>query len=322
MDIRLRTLNPDQDYPRLADLLSTTEFEPVSPDMLLARQQSAPPAQVQHTTLAISTQNSVLGFSQILHNPWVHRGQFWISIVVDPAWRRRGIGSALYDHALAFLDTQEANLLITQVRDNSAPGLEFALHRGFTLTSYTLESWLYLSDFDDARFHDFPERLQASGIQFFTLADIEATNEHQRWLYDLHRRIYETGSNSAHKKRVSISSFHDFQRMLFLAPWFRPEGQFIAADGERWVGTATVGHYINCNSMHNTFTGVERAYRGRGIALALKLLAIRYARRRRADYILTRNDAENAAMLSINRKLGYQIKGGYFSLACRIEFAH
>lgn len=53
-------------------------------------------------------------------------------------------------------------------------------------------------------------------------------------------------------------------------------------------------------------TGVEKAYRGRKLALALKLLAIRIAQAHDAATIRTGNDAENGPMLAINRKLGYQ----------------
>ncbi len=38
---------------------------------------------------------------------------------------------------------------------------------------------------------------------------------------------------------------------------------------------AAVGYFASAQSMYNMITGVDRAYRGRGIALALKLLSIR-----------------------------------------------
>ena len=64
----------------------------------------------------------------------------------------------------------------------------------------------------------------------------------------------------------------------------------------------------------NTMTGVRRAYRGRGIALVLKLLAIRYARSLGALFVRTHNDSGNAPMLAINRKLGYQPEPGIYGL--------
>ncbi len=67
---------------------------------------------------------------------------------------------------------------------------------------------------------------------------------------------------------------------------------------------------------HNDMTGVRREYRGRGIALALKLLAIRFARSVGAQEITTSNDSLNAPMLAVNRKLGYQPQNGQYKLNC------
>jgi GNAT superfamily N-acetyltransferase len=66
--------------------------------------------------------------------------------------------------------------------------------------------------------------------------------------------------------------------------------------------------------MLNAFTGVERAYRGRKVGLALKLLAIRYARACGASSMLTSNDSRNAPMLAINNKLGYKREPGIYNL--------
>jgi GNAT superfamily N-acetyltransferase len=98
------------------------------------------------------------------------------------------------------------------------------------------------------------------------------------------------------------------------ASWYRPDGQIVAAVGETWVGMAAVGYFEATNSMYNMFTGVDPAWRGKGIALALKLLTIACARRYSADYISTNNDSENAPMLAINRTLGYQPEPGYYQM--------
>lgn len=49
-------------------------------------------------------------------------------------------------------------------------------------------------------------------------------------------------------------------------------------DGARAVGLSAVSYFAEANAMFNMLTGVARAYRGRKIAQALKLLAIRYAK--------------------------------------------
>ena len=84
------------------------------------------------------------------------------------------------------------------------------------------------------------------------------------------------------------------------------------------VGLAAVGYFKETNSMYNMMTGVDPAYRGRRIALALKLLTIRLARQYAADYIRTNNDSDNAPMLAINRKLGYQPVPGLYWLTKKL----
>ena len=56
---------------------------------------------------------------------------------------------------------------------------------------------------------------------------------------------------------------------------------------------------------YTNFTGVARAERGKGVALAMKLRALRALKERGITRFGTTNDEQNAAMRGINRKLGY-----------------
>ena len=62
---------------------------------------------------------------------------------------------------------------------------------------------------------------------------------------------------------------------------------------------------------YNQTTGVLPAYRGRGIASALKAHSIRWAQDIGAETIRTYNHSANVAMLAINRKLGYMPEPGW-----------
>lgn len=52
-------------------------------------------------------------------------------------------------------------------------------------------------------------------------------------------------------------------------------------------------------------TGVRRSFRGRGVATALKLKTIAYARAYGAREIRTWNEINNAPIVAINEKLGF-----------------
>ena len=56
----------------------------------------------------------------------------------------------------------------------------------------------------------------------------------------------------------------------------------------------------------NGMTGVRRAWRGRGVASALKRATIRWAIAHELEAIETANDIDNAPMRAVNRRLGYR----------------
>jgi len=57
--------------------------------------------------------------------------------------------------------------------------------------------------------------------------------------------------------------------------------------------------------LSQNLTGVLREYRGRGIAMALKLQTVRYAREHGYREIRTGNDARNRPMLRINEAMEF-----------------
>ena len=61
-------------------------------------------------------------------------------------------------------------------------------------------------------------------------------------------------------------------------------------------------------------TGVKRAYRGRGIASALKRAEIAWAKREGFRTLETFNDEENAPIRALNEKHGYRPAVGSVTL--------
>ena len=86
--------------------------------------------------------------------------------------------------------------------------------------------------------------------------------------------------------------------------------------GEELIGFAAVSLFPENQNAGNMTTGVVRQYRGRKIALALKVLAARYARVHGARTVQTENDSRNAPVLAINRRMGYRPRPGTYQLVC------
>jgi GNAT superfamily N-acetyltransferase len=308
MTITLRPLNLDTDAPRYAELLSITSPKPIAIGQVHEWEEHYPRDGIRQRCVALDEQSVIVGYNNASHVPYMLPNSFWIDVTVLPDFRRRGIGEHLYDNAVEFATAQGATRLECEVRDYNPDWLRFAQTRGFQVDRHIFESTLDLATFDESRFAGVIESVQAQDIRFFTLADAGNTEENQRKLYEVNKRnaLDIPGSEG------TFPRFEDFRQFVFQASWFRPQGQILAADGERWVGLSAVGYFANTNSAYNMHTGVLKEYRGRKIALALKLLAIRRSREWGAVYLRTNNDSQNAPILAINEKLGYKPQPGLF----------
>ncbi len=311
----LRLADDDRDYEGVAALLSELEPEPITAAQL--REWDMPAPGKLRRRIAAFVDGQVVGYSFVGRDVFDSDGRYEFWVGVSPAWQRQGIGRQLYDEALAFVHQQPATELTSGVRDNNPAALRFAERRGFAISHHRFESTLDLHRFDAAPFAGVVEAVAAGSIRFTNLAEEGDTELARRKLHQLNTAVSleEPGSSGG------FPDFDTFNRMFDTVAWFRPAGQILAADGEQYVGLAAVGYFANTNSLYNMITGVDRAYRGRHIALALKLLTIQYAQSIGAAYIRTHNDSRNGPMLAINRKLGYQPRPGEYRLRCPLRSA-
>lgn len=308
--VHIRTADPAADFPQIAALLNTFEFEPVSAERLHEWDARQSAGRIRRRGVALDDNGAIVGYSVLDHETWMPPGTFELWALVDPARRGQGIGAALYDDALAIARGHGAVSFTSAVRDDDPAGLRFATRREFSIRRHAFKSLLDLGEFDEARFAEAIAQAEARGLRFLTLADAGNTPANQHKLYELNR---DAAADNPGNDDSSFPPFEEFAQFVFGASWFRADGQILAADGERWVGLAAVAQFSD-QLAYNAFTGVAREYRRQGLALALKLLAIRYARRYGATTIATDNDSQNAPMLAINRKLGYQPQPGRYLL--------
>ena len=310
MAVQVRPLDLGRDLPRLAELLTMDSPELVTVEQVqeLFRQES--PERVSRRTVAVDGDGRVVGSGFAVRDPWDKPGDFWVRAIVDPAMQNRGVGSQLYDDVTRFARERGATRLFSQVRDNAPGALRFAERRGFAIDHHIFESTLDLATFDEAPFAGALAAAEAAGFRFFSLADLEPSEEAQRRLYELNRATAADVPGTEEE----FAPFEQFRKFVFEASWYRADGQIVAAHGDTWVGLAAVGIFPHNSSAYNMHSGVLREYRGRGLAHALKLLSIRCARRHGAAYIRTNNDSQNAPMLAINRKFGYRPEPGFYRL--------
>lgn len=313
--ITLRAAEHPQDYPQLAAILNTVWPEPVTAEIMQEWLVRKPAGQIEKWQVATIPTGQIVGYAEVIRQPWKPTGHVWFWLVIDPAWQRQGIGQMLYDRALLLATELGATTLLSTVNEMQPKGWRFAEARGFVIDRREFESSLDLATFSEEPFAGVIDRVMASGIRFASFAELGDTPENRRKFYEVNRAttLDVPGSDG------TFPSFEESMHWHFNASWFLPEGLIFALDGDRFVGFCLVGYYTETNSMFNFMTGVLHTYRGRNIALALKLLAIRFAQTHRAAYIRTGNDSENAPTLAINRKLGYQPLPGAYQIVKRVK---
>lgn len=315
MPITLRPLQLNADAAAVAALLSLTRPAPVTVAQLHEWERGASAGRVQRQIVACDEGGVMLGYGAVRRNPWEAAGRWRAWLVVDVARRGAGIGGRLWAALRDFVAAQGGGVVGAEVSDADGASLAFAERRGATIERHIFELVLAVAEFDAAPFADVLATVAASGISFLTMADFDSSPAAQRQLYELHSQLLRDVPGFGD----GGPPFEQFVRERIEASWYRADGQFIAADGATWAGLAMLGHFPTTNTVHHMLTGTLPAYRGRRIALALKLLSVAYAQRIGAQFLRTDNDSQNAPMLRINRTLGYQPAPGTYRLACPVD---
>jgi GNAT superfamily N-acetyltransferase len=108
-------------------------------------------------------------------------------------------------------------------------------------------------------------------------------------------------------------SYEYFIEHTLQSPNLLPDAYFVAVHDGNYVGTSALWASQAGSDLYTGLTGVKRAYRQKGIALALKLRGIAYARAHAHPLIKTWNESNNRAILSINERLGYAKQPAWIS---------
>ncbi len=308
--MNLRPVQLETDLPRIVDLINVFETEPTTPSRTRQWLAQVSPGRSARAMAPINPRGEIAGFSSVIHETWYPEKHFYIWMVVLPDQRGQGIGALMYADAQAYLARQDAAFLQSETRDNDPTSLRFAQQRGFSIRRQRFESTLDLTTFDERPYCDLLPALKANGIRFFTLADCAGDPEARAKLYEVNciTSLETPGTDG------TFMSYAEFEQCVYGADWFRADGQWLAAEGDRFVGLSAVKLIPETQGSYNLMTGVVSEYRGRKIAQAVKLCAICYAQENGARTMRTHNNSLNTPMLAINRKLGYRPEPGIYVL--------
>ncbi len=309
----IRDARIETDLPDIVRITNPYEDAPVTVDQRRKGYQYSPPGRIQRRLVSVDEKDTVTGNAGYVHEAHSPEGHFTTWVIVDPDYRRQGIGAALWDYLWKDLQEKGATRLDSDVHDTDAQSLVFAQKRGFTIDQHISSYELDLTTFNEAQYLPDIAALEKTGIRFCSLADFPDTSETRHKLYDLNSSDMLENANTRNPWTYSI-----FEEFVLQAPWFRREGQRLAVDGDQWIGMAAVGLYPETHSAYNEYTGVLRPYRRRKIATSLKVLAALYARKEGAQKLVTDSNLRNAPILAINRKMGYKVQPGKYTLVCEL----
>jgi mycothiol synthase len=230
--------------------------------------------------------------------------KYWLDVYVDPAVQRRGYGSALYERLLAVLRERDAIEAQTAAQDTKPETIAWLERRGFKEKRRTWESRLDVPSFDFAAFAGAEPRAQEAGVTFTTL-EAELTGDRDsvlRRAYDLHMAV---SADVPADDPFTPRDYDDWIKFLN-EPTFLSDGYLIAKRGDAWIGESCLWKNLSYTDvLQQGITGVLREHRGKGVAMALKMRGLRYAREKGYREIRTFNDTLNRPMLRINEAMGF-----------------
>ncbi|GAC1318343.1 MAG: GNAT family N-acetyltransferase [Chloroflexota bacterium] len=308
MAVTIRPFTP-QDYERLSEVGAAVDpTHEAGVELTRHRDEHLEPRVRSLRLVAQTGDGTAVGFGRIMHIWWnFHPRRFVMRIVVDPPAQGRGAGSTLYSTLLAELQTWDPELVRGDARADDDAARAFVEHRGFRELRQRWQSVLDVASANTAALTSASERAERSGIQIVTFAEESrtvTTDALLRKTYDADADI--SGDEPGMDAGAEMMPFETFVHSEIAIPNALPDANFLAKDGDRIVGTSRlVRDMTDPTALHQAFTGVRAAYRGRGIAQALKLRTVEYAREHGFRAIQTTNDSVNAPMLHINAAIGF-----------------
>ncbi|HVH63725.1 MAG TPA: GNAT family N-acetyltransferase [Candidatus Dormibacteraeota bacterium] len=157
------------------------------------------------------------------------------------------------------------------------------------------------------------QAMRREGIRCITLAEWH-DSERFRKLYELNEA---TMQDVPHTLTIPPSAYEDFVKRLSTPD--RPHDRlWVALDGDRPVALSYLRFPPVRGPVWTGYTCTDRRYRGRGIARAIKLQSLAQAAELGVPAVGTDNDGENAPILRLNERLGYQRQPGYVELHKRV----
>lgn len=295
------------DYPAIVAIRNSIQPYPITVEQLQSWDRStlAHPTSVFVRHVAEQPGLGVVGYCIAERQPDMPAGTWFLSVNIHREYRGRGIGTKLLEIAEKICLEGGAEVLESYCRGEDDTSFEWARDHGYALDRQRTESVLDLAAFDRSRFAGRVDAMRADGFEFRT---------YQSPLPEaMLPEVYEWERVTAPDVPIFEGNFPTFEhwsRMVADNP--TPAFHVYAYHDGLLAGGSVLEFPMDpaIKQAHTGYTAVRREYRGRGLALALKLITIDEAIRRGYATMRTNNDPDNPSMLAVNTKLGYLLVPG------------
>lgn len=163
---------------------------------------------------------------------------------------------------------------------------------------------LDLATFDPKPWDSLLDSIDATGITMSTLAELGATEQHLRKIYELNAVC-----SADIPGRGTFHTWEKYRRLRIDVDSFDPRGVVIAYRGSdpsgEWIGMAATSTHPSAGYLFKEMTGVLRSERRHGLATAMKVRNAEFGDVVGLTNLRTVHHPGNAAMIELNRRLGY-----------------
>jgi GNAT superfamily N-acetyltransferase len=218
---------------------------------------------------------------------------------VIEAARGHGVGSALLGTVADWARELGYAELMGPVKEVDATSLAWANRRGFSEVGRNSVLVLDLTSIDA------PTVTAPDGIVIATWADRSDATE---GMYEVAMEAYP---DIPGEEDAEMEPFEQWLSMDMQGAGDRPEATFVAFADDEVVAYAKLSLSLArpTVAMHD-ITGVKRAWRGRGIAGALKAAEIAWAKENGYVRLETQNEERNEPIRRLNQRHGYVVEPG------------
>jgi GNAT superfamily N-acetyltransferase len=208
-----------------------------------------------------------------------------LAVRVLPAYRRRGIGSAVLEQIVEHAGGLDRPQVSGMVFEDDTDAVEWVANRGFEEYDRQIELSRDVAP-------DEPEASPPAGIELAELDESRRRETYEVWV--------EGFPDMPVTPPIPVPGYEQWLEEEVPGPV-----TFIALDSGRVVGAAALFDRPDGLAEHG-LTAVVRSHRGGGIATALKQATIHWASEHAYRELSTWTQDGNAAMQAVNLKLGYR----------------